>query len=38
VLGKGDVTKALTVRAHGFSQTARRKIEEAGGSAHVIDA
>jgi large subunit ribosomal protein L15 len=38
VLGQGEITKALTVRAHGFSETARRKIEEAGGSVHVIDA
>jgi large subunit ribosomal protein L15 len=38
VLGRGDISKALTVRAHGFSESARRKIEEAGGSAHVIDA
>src|SRR5215216_3671265 len=34
VLGQGDVSKALTVRAHAFSETARRKIEEAGGACH----
>jgi large subunit ribosomal protein L15 len=38
VLGQGDISKALTVRAHAFSETARRKIEEAGGACHVIDA
>jgi large subunit ribosomal protein L15 len=37
VLGQGDISKALTVRAHAFSETARRKIEEAGGSCQVID-
>jgi large subunit ribosomal protein L15 len=32
VLGRGDLEKPLTVRAHGFSATARAKIEAAGGS------
>jgi large subunit ribosomal protein L15 len=36
VLGEGELTKALTVRAHGFSETARRKIEAAGGQVEVI--
>jgi large subunit ribosomal protein L15 len=36
VLGKGDLTKALTVHAHGFSASAREKIEAAGGTATVI--
>ncbi|MGB9919937.1 MAG: 50S ribosomal protein L15 [Moorellales bacterium] len=36
VLGKGELTKALTVRAHGFSESARRKIEACGGQAEVI--
>ncbi len=31
ILGKGEVTKKLSVKAHRFSETARRKIEEAGG-------
>src|SRR5437667_7268680 len=30
VLGQGDISKKLTVHAHAFSETARRKIEEAG--------
>lgn len=38
VLGVGDLTKKLTVRAHGFSKSAREKIEKAGGSAVVIEA
>ena len=36
VLGRGDVTKALTVRAHKFSGTAAEKIKAAGGVAEVI--
>jgi len=36
ILGDGDVEVALTVRAHAFSDTARQKIEDAGGTAEVI--
>jgi large subunit ribosomal protein L15 len=36
VLGKGELTKALTVHAHGFSQTARERIEAAGGTCQLI--
>ena len=32
VLGKGEITKKLTVSAHRFSQSAREKIEKAGGT------
>jgi large subunit ribosomal protein L15 len=32
VLGVGELTKALSVSAHGFSMTAKKKIESAGGS------
>ena len=32
VLGVGELSKALAVSAHGFSKTAREKIESAGGS------
>jgi large subunit ribosomal protein L15 len=32
ILGSGELTKKLTVSAHGFSKTAREKIEAAGGS------
>jgi large subunit ribosomal protein L15 len=38
VLGRGEIGKKLTVRAHGFSATAREKIESAGGACEVIDA
>ncbi len=31
VLGRGELTKALTVRVHAFSATARERIEAAGG-------
>jgi large subunit ribosomal protein L15 len=36
VLGRGEITKALTVRAHGFSAAATRAIEGAGGTVTVI--
>jgi large subunit ribosomal protein L15 len=36
ILGDGEVTKALTVSAHKFSESARKKIEDAGGKAEVI--
>jgi large subunit ribosomal protein L15 len=32
ILGNGELKKKLTVTAHAFSQTAREKIEAAGGS------
>jgi len=37
VLGQGEVTKAFAVAAHAFSQSARAKIEAAGGSVSLID-
>ncbi len=37
VLGDGDVDRALTVRAHAFSASAREKIEAAGGEVEVIE-
>jgi large subunit ribosomal protein L15 len=36
VLGQGELTKKLTVRAAAFSASAREKIESAGGSAEVL--
>jgi len=36
ILGDGELTKALTVRAHKFSKSAIEKIEKAGGKAEVI--
>jgi large subunit ribosomal protein L15 len=37
VLGRGEISKKLTVRAHGFSGTAREKIESAGGTCELIE-
>ena len=37
ILGVGDVSKKLTVSAHGFSKTAREKIEGAGGTCTLLD-
>ena len=37
VLAKGELTKPLTVHAHGFSETAREQIEAAGGTCQLID-
>ena len=36
ILGRGELTKSLVVRAHGFTAEAKRKIEAAGGKAEVI--
>jgi large subunit ribosomal protein L15 len=36
VLGRGDVSRALTVRAHKFSGSAAEKLAAAGGAAEVI--
>ena len=37
ILGRGELSKKLTVRAHGFSATAREKIEGAGGTVELIE-
>jgi large subunit ribosomal protein L15 len=37
VLGRGDLTAPLTVRAHAVSETARTKIEQAGGSVEILE-
>jgi large subunit ribosomal protein L15 len=37
VLGEGEITKALTVHAHGFSASAREKIEAAGGTCQTLE-
>jgi large subunit ribosomal protein L15 len=37
ILGEGELGKALTVNAHGFSASAREKIEAAGGSVNVLE-
>ena len=36
ILGNGEITKKLTVKAAAFSETARQKIEAAGGKAEVV--
>ena len=37
VLGRGEVGSVLIVEAHGFSASARRKIEAAGGRVKEIE-
>jgi len=36
ILAKGQLSKALTVKAHKFSEAARAQLEAAGGAAEVI--
>ena len=36
ILGNGDLTKKLTVKANAFSEGAKAKIEAAGGNVEVI--
>ena len=36
ILGNGELTKKLTVKANAFSATAKEKIEAVGGTAEVI--
>ncbi len=36
ILGSGEISKKLTVKASAFSETAKEKIEAAGGKAEVI--
>ena len=36
ILGNGDVTKKLTVRADHFSKSAKEKIEKAGGTCDLV--
>jgi large subunit ribosomal protein L15 len=37
VLAKGEISKALTVHAHGFSRAAREQIEAAGGTCQLVE-
>ncbi|MDQ3571503.1 MAG: 50S ribosomal protein L15 [Actinomycetota bacterium] len=37
VLGRGEISTKLTVRAHAFSATAKEKIEAAGGTCELIE-
>ena len=36
VLGRGELTRAVTVKAHGFSKSAVEAIQAAGGSVEII--
>ena len=36
ILGNGELTKKLTVKANGFTTSAKEKIEKAGGSAEEV--
>jgi large subunit ribosomal protein L15 len=36
ILGNGEITKKLTVKASAFSESAKQKIEGAGGKAEVV--
>ena len=36
ILGQGELTKRLTVKAHGFTKSAVAKVEAAGGKTEVI--
>jgi large subunit ribosomal protein L15 len=37
ILGDGEVGRAVTIRAHAFSGSAREKIEAAGGNVEVME-
>ena len=36
ILGEGELTKKLTIKAHRASETAKSKIQAAGGSIEII--
>lgn len=36
ILGDGEITKALTVKAHRFSKSAQEKITAAGGTVEIV--
>jgi large subunit ribosomal protein L15 len=37
ILGDGEIGRAVTVKAHAFSKSAKEKIEAAGGTAEVLE-
>jgi large subunit ribosomal protein L15 len=37
ILGSGEISTAMHIRAHKFSASAKEKIEAAGGTAEVIE-
>jgi large subunit ribosomal protein L15 len=36
ILGNGELSSALTVKAHRFSKSAKEKIEAAGGTVEIL--
>ena len=38
ILGNGELTKKISVKAHIFSESARKKIEAAGGTVEIVGA
>ncbi|GBD03999.1 50S ribosomal protein L15 [bacterium HR19] len=36
ILGDGEISRAIVVKAHAFSKSAKEKIEKAGGKAEII--
>ena len=36
ILGEGELTKKLSIKAHGASATAKEKVEKAGGSIEIL--
>ncbi|MGI9050254.1 MAG: 50S ribosomal protein L15 [Rubrobacteraceae bacterium] len=37
ILGSGEIERSVTVKAHAFSESAREKIETAGGSVEILE-
>ncbi|NOZ12742.1 MAG: 50S ribosomal protein L15 [Acidobacteria bacterium] len=37
ILGNGEIERAVTVKAHKFSKSAKEKIEKAGGTCEVLE-
>ena len=37
ILGSGEISQALTIKAHRFTKSAKEKIEAAGGKAELIE-
>lgn len=37
ILGSGELSEGVTIKAHAFSGSAKKKIEAAGGTATIID-
>ena len=37
ILGNGEISRAVTVRAHAFSRSAQEKIEAAGGGVETLE-